>query len=237
MLRTIIKKEILENILSYRFPLFLIICVVLIVSSLYVNYLDYSKRVSDYNEQVRLTSNALAASRMWDVVSGSVPLKGFRAPSALSIFAHGFERSLPEYYEFQSDGFKPGETAIGDESILSIFGRFDFVFTVQMVISLIVLLFASDVISGEKENGTLRSILSNSVPRHSLLLGKLFGGYVAVWMPLVIAVLLGVIVTLAVLILGGLGLALLGFFPTAANIAPRCFAWPNKPNVSCVSPE
>jgi len=32
--------------------------------------------------------------------------------------------------------------------------------------------------------------------------------------------LLGVIVTLLVLILGGLGLALLGFFPTAANVEP-----------------
>jgi mono/diheme cytochrome c family protein len=32
--------------------------------------------------------------------------------------------------------------------------------------------------------------------------------------------LLGVIVTLAVLILGALGFALLGFFPTAANVAP-----------------
>ena len=31
---------------------------------------------------------------------------------------------------------------------------------------------------------------------------------------------LGVIITLAVLILGGLGLAMLGFIPTNANVAP-----------------
>lgn len=35
--------------------------------------------------------------------------------------------------------------------------------------------------------------------------------------------LLGVIVTLLVLILGGLGFAMLGFFPTAANVAPPHF--------------
>ena len=35
--------------------------------------------------------------------------------------------------------------------------------------------------------------------------------------------LLGVIVTLAALILGGLGFILLGFFPTAANVAPSHF--------------
>ena len=32
--------------------------------------------------------------------------------------------------------------------------------------------------------------------------------------------LLGVIVTLLILILGGLGFAMLGFFPTAANVEP-----------------
>jgi mono/diheme cytochrome c family protein len=36
-------------------------------------------------------------------------------------------------------------------------------------------------------------------------------------------ILLGVVITLAVLILGGLGFAMLGFFPTAANVQPPHF--------------
>jgi ABC-type transport system involved in multi-copper enzyme maturation permease subunit len=192
MLRTIIKKELLENIFSYRFPLFFLICAILIVSSLYVHYLDYSKRVSDYNEQIRLSRNELASSRVVDLHFGRIPLKGFLPPSPLSIFATGFETSLPKFYEFQPEGFKPGETSIGDESVLSVFGKFDFIFIVQMVISLIVLLFASDLIAGEKELGTLRGILSNSVPRHTLLMGKLWGGFAAVWLPFVITFLLGI---------------------------------------------
>ena len=193
MLRTIIKKELLENIFSYRFPLFFLICAILIVSSLYVHYLDYSKRVSDYNEQIRLARNELASSRVIDLHFGRVPLKGFLPPSPLSIFATGFETSLPKFYEFQADGFKPGDTSIGDESVLSVFGKFDFIFIVQMVLCLIVLLFASDLIAGEKELGTLRGILSNSVPRHTLLLGKLWGGFAAVWLPFVMTFLLGLI--------------------------------------------
>jgi ABC-type transport system involved in multi-copper enzyme maturation permease subunit len=194
MLSTIVRKEILENILSYRFPLFLIITGILIPISLYVNHLDYSKRVNDRNEQVRLANDALSSSRMWDIHFGTIPLKGFRPPSPLSIFATGFENSLPRFYEFQPDGFKAGETSIADESILSVIGKLDFLFIMQMVVSLIVLLFASDLVAGEKELGTLRGILSNSVPRHSLLMGKLLGGYVAVWLPFVIAFLLGMIV-------------------------------------------
>ncbi len=192
MLRTIIKKELLENIFSYRFPLFFLICAILVVSSLYVHYLDYSKRVSDYNEQIRLAHDELASSRVVDLHFGRIPLKGFLPPSPLSIFATGFETSLPKFYEFQPDGFKPGDTSIGDESVLSVFGKFDFIFIVQMVISLIVLLFASDLIAGEKELGTLRGILANSVPRHTLLMGKLWGGFTAVWLPFVITFLLGI---------------------------------------------
>jgi ABC-type transport system involved in multi-copper enzyme maturation permease subunit len=192
MLNTIIKKEVLENILSYRFPLFFLICAALILSSFYVNYLDYAKRVNDYNEQMRLTGNALTSSRMWDVVSGSVPLKGFRQPSPLSILAHGFEGTLPTYFEFQADGSKQGDTPFNDESILSVHGKFDFVFIIEMVVSLIVLLFASDAIAGEKELGTLRGMLSNSVARHSVLVGKLIGGSIAAWLPLLITFLVGI---------------------------------------------
>jgi ABC-type transport system involved in multi-copper enzyme maturation permease subunit len=194
MHRALIRKEILENILSYRFPLFLVILVLLIPTSLYVNYLEYGRRVSDYHEQLRLADETLRSSRLIDVHFGSVPLKGFLPPAPLSVFAHGFGNSLPRYYEFQPGGAKEGESSVGDESVLSILGRLDFLFIIQMVVSLIVLLFASDLVAGEKELGTLRGMLSNSVARPTILLAKLVGGFIAVWLPFVIAFLLGMII-------------------------------------------
>jgi ABC-2 type transport system permease protein len=190
----LIRKEILENILSYRFPLFLIIVVLLIPTSLYVNYLEHGKRVTDYGEQIRLADEALRSSRLMDIHMGTIPLKGFRPPAPLSVFANGFENSLPRYYEFQPSGPKEGESSVGDQTVLSILGRFDFLFIVQMVVSLIVLLFASDLVAGEKELGTLRGMLSNSVARPTILLAKLIGGFIAVWLPFVVAFLLGMIV-------------------------------------------
>jgi ABC-type transport system involved in multi-copper enzyme maturation permease subunit len=194
VLRTIIKKELLENLLTYRFPLFFVICAALVPTSLYVNSLDYAKRLSEHNEQTRLANDALGASRMWEIHMGTIPIKGFRRPAPLSIFATGFESSLPRYYEFLADGYKAGETSVADESILSVSGRFDFVFIIQMVVSLMVLLLASDLVAGEKELGTLRGVLSNSVPRHIILIGKLLGGFFAVWLPFAIAFLIGCIV-------------------------------------------
>jgi ABC-type transport system involved in multi-copper enzyme maturation permease subunit len=194
MWRTVLRKELLENVLSYRFPLFFLICAILILVSLYVHDADYDKRVRDYSEQVRLADEELAASRMSDLFMGRVSIRGFLPPAPLSVFAAGFETALPQYHEFQPEGPRPGAAASGSESILAAFGQLDFVFIIQMVASLIVLLFASDLIAGEKEMGTLRAILSNSVPRHSILLGKLAGGYLTVWIPFVVSFVLGLIV-------------------------------------------
>ena len=217
MLTTIIKKEILENIVSFRFPLFFLISATLIPLGMYVNNLDYSKRVRDYNEQCRLADESTKKLQIGDVIGGTVSLKGFRPPSNLSVFALGFESALPRYYEFKFDGYKQGETSIGEESILSVLGKLDFAFIIQMVVSLIVLLFASDMISGEKESGTLRGILSNRVPRDSLLLGKITGGYLTMWIVFTIAFLIGL-----------LGL-IIGSFPFFQGDTPTrigfIFAW------------
>ena len=191
MFKTIVRKEILENISSYRFPLFAVICLTLVPLSLYVNHVDYGKRLRDYGEQMRLADEAGSSMTMRDLMAGSVAMKGFRRPALLSVFSQGLESAMPRFYEFTQDGFKPGESSSGDESVLSVQGKVDFVFLVQMVLSLIGLLYASDMISGEKETGTLRAMLSNRLPRDTILSGKIAGGYLALWLPFVFSFLLG----------------------------------------------
>lgn len=194
MLKTIIKKEVLETIFSYRFPLFAVICVLLIPLGMYVNEVNYTKRVRDYSEQVRLADEAASNIGVQDLMGGTAVIRGFRRPAPLSVFTQGFENALPRYYEFGQDSVKPGETASGDESILSVQGKVDFVFLVQMIVSLIALLFASDMVSSEKEAGTLRAMLSNSLPRDTLLGGKIGGGFLALFVPFTVAFLLGLLV-------------------------------------------
>jgi len=193
MWKTIVKKELLENILSYRFPLFTLIAMLLIPLGMYVSQLDYAKRVRDYDEQVRLSAEAASQLSIQEVMSGTVSIKGFRRPAPLSVYTLGFEGTLPRYYEFTQEGAKPGESSSGEESILSVQGKVDFVFLVQMVLSLVALLFASDVVAGEKEAGTLRAMLSNRVPRDAILLGKVAGGYAALWAPFAGAFLVGLL--------------------------------------------
>jgi ABC-type transport system involved in multi-copper enzyme maturation permease subunit len=194
MFKTIVKKELLETIFSYRFPLFAVICLLLVPLGMAVNEAAYAKRVRDYSDQVRLADEAAAAIKIQDIMAGTVAIRGFRRPAPLSVFTQGFESTLPRYYEFTQDGFKPGESASDDETILSVQGKVDFVFLVQMVISLIAMLFASDMISGEKEAGTLRAMLANSLPRDALLAGKIGGGFLALWVPFLLAFLFGAVV-------------------------------------------
>ncbi len=196
MLKNILRKELLENIHSYRFPLFALICVVLIPLGMSVNNAQYAKRLKDYNEQVRLADEAQTGLKIQDLMAGRVTIKGFRPPSQLSVFSQGLENSLPRYYQFGQDGYSQGESSSGDETLASTQGKFDFVFLIQMVISLVGLLFASDMISGEKESGTLRAMLSNSLPRDAILLGKIVGGYLALLAPFLVALVIGVLLLL-----------------------------------------
>ena len=198
MLKTIIRKELLENIFSFRFPLFTVLCVLLIPLAMYVSQINLGKKTRDYHEQTRLADEAAAAITMNDVMAGRVAIKAFRPPARLSVFAQGFESALPRYYEFSQDGFSQGQSASGDESLQSAQGKIDFVFLLQMILSLIGLLFASDMVAGEKEAGTLRAMLSNSLPRDSILFGKILGGFLALWAPFAVAFLIGVIVLLSI---------------------------------------
>lgn len=194
MLSTIIIREIFESIYNYRFLFFLIIGVTLIPIGLYVNEVNYSKRLSDYHEQVRLETKAISSAQVWDLLSGTVPLKGFLEPAPLGVFTQGLEKSLPQFYTFKPGGYEKGAAPSGEGPASSELGLMDFAFMVQLVISLIVLIFGADAVSGEKEMGTLRNVLSNSIPRDTVLFGKLIGGYAAIWFPFALALVAGILV-------------------------------------------
>ncbi len=194
MLSAIIIREIFESIYSYRFLFFMIIGVTLIPIGMHVNRVSYSNRLNDYNDQARMEKKAILSAQSWELMSGSLPIKGFLEPAPLAVFAQGLESSLPQFYTFKPGGYESGRNSPDERSSASEFGILDFAFIVQLVFSLIALIFGADVISGEKEMGTLRSVLSNSVPRETILFGKLIGGFVAIWFPFALALMLGLLV-------------------------------------------
>jgi len=77
--------------------------------------------------------------------------------------------------------------------MMAVFGSFDLMFIVKMVLSLFAILLIYDTICGEKERGTLKLALANSVPRDRLLLGKFIGGYISLCVPLIFPMMISLI--------------------------------------------
>jgi len=115
-------------------------------------------------------------------------------PIPLSIFAKGLEENLCRSYE---PGFVGSiDISSTQKSVNKLFKLFttpDLLYVIKVILSLCAMLFAFDIICGEKEIGTLRQSLSCSLKRPILIIGEWVGGFTSFILPFFIAVLLGTI--------------------------------------------
>ncbi|HUU20730.1 MAG TPA: ABC transporter permease subunit [Sedimentisphaerales bacterium] len=177
MLKSIIRKEILNNLLSYKFSIIIILSTILILVSIFVMYRDYCLALDNY-EILRQESESVAVIR----------------PTPLSIFARGLEENLCRSYGGGSSariGVSSKQQSVND--LFKLFTALDLLYVVKVILSLCAMLFAFDMVSGEKEIGTLRQSMSNNLKRPILILGKWIGGFISFILPFFIAVLLGTI--------------------------------------------
>lgn len=183
------RREILDHLLSLRFYVCLIITMFLMSFSAFVMYRDYQLRMENYNVMVERAHPRAGEAGIMAVVK----------PSALSIFARGLEDSMDRGYTIDSYlGINPHHRQASSDSLFSLFAPPDLLYVVRIVFSLVALLFAYDFVSRERENGTLKLMLSSPLSRSSLLAGKVVGGLAVVIAPFVIfflAVICGVLLT------------------------------------------
>lgn len=189
MYATLVAKEIRESILTHWFYMVSMICIVLIPFGLYFGTVNYRQNLVDYRESIRLYQDK--TNGMAGVES---QVEGFRPPSPLSVFDSGIQNEIPSKVIASPDGVvrmidEPGMR----NPHAGLFGSFDFHFTVSVVLSLLALVFTFNTVTGEKESGTLRLIMSNPVPRWKVLAGKLAGRYILFLIPFTIAILAGMI--------------------------------------------
>jgi ABC-type transport system involved in multi-copper enzyme maturation permease subunit len=197
MIRQIIHKEILENLLSFRFILSLVLLIVLFAVGGFVFVGKYKQQSSDYWER---TNENLAGFR-----GQSQQLYGlafyrqsiWREPKPLSLCAEGFEKSLPDHFRFDVFSSDLPEIKGRGNFTLSHFSSLDWAFIVSMILSFLALVFTYDSISGEKEDGTLRQMLANTIPRHQVLFGKYLGVVLTIGIPLLIGLLVSLIIVVA----------------------------------------
>jgi ABC-type transport system involved in multi-copper enzyme maturation permease subunit len=112
----------------------------------------------------------------------------------LSIFAKGLDENLCRSFEVNAEGIEINTKR--QKSLNNLFKLFtapDLMYVIKVILSLCAMLFAFDMVCGEKETGTLRQSLSNSLKRSILIFGKWLGGFTSFILPFFIAVLLGTI--------------------------------------------
>lgn len=170
----IARKEILDHLLSLKFHGCIIAMAVLLGLSAFVMYRDYQARMETYSsmrERARLRA-------------GESGLMAVVEPRSLSVFAKGLDENLDRGYTVTAyDGIQPHEWQTPVARIFSLFAPPDLLYIVKALLSLIALLFAYDAVSGEKESGTLKMVLSGSLSRGEFAAGKLLGGLAAVLLP------------------------------------------------------
>lgn len=188
MLTHLVFKEFLDSLLNRRFMLLAVFSILLMPMSAWINYEYYDARKDAFDSQYAAFTTADDAESV---------NRAYRAPALMSTLARGNEPYMPIYYAFSSvsagtrtDATIPGNIEAQDFAILSTFGSFDFLFLVQVVFSLLAILLAFDMIAGEKERGTLKAVLANSVPRDRFILSKFIGGYALLWLTFLIGFLL-----------------------------------------------
>lgn len=180
MIGTIARKEIVGNLLSYKFLVVLLLLVLLVATSLFIMHRDYAGRMADY-QVIRPEPGAPIAV---------VP------PNPLSIFAKGLDDAMTRSFEVGVLGVDVRAGQSSGNVIFAFFPTPDFVYVVRIVLSLVALLFGFDLISREREQGTLKLMLSGPVSRAEVLLGKWLGNFVSLAVPFLLVTLLGTAVLL-----------------------------------------
>jgi ABC-type transport system involved in multi-copper enzyme maturation permease subunit len=189
MLKTIIEKEIRDNILSTKFAVTFGICSLLILLSFYVGAKNHKIAQARYEATKVENLRQLNGLTDWLQVNN---FRVFLPPQPLAALVSGISNDIGRNTEVNGRGeLKHEDTIFGDDPIYAVFRFLDLEFIFQIVLSLFAILFAYDSINGEKERGTLRLTFAYQVPRDIYISGKLIGAFLSLTVPLLIPILLG----------------------------------------------
>jgi len=193
MIWKIAKKEFLLNLMTFKFAVGTILCVVLMAVFMPVLVNDYRQRLKGYNENVAANEAELRKVKVYMNITPTV----YRPPNVLSVFSGGIDNHLDSSEKIDiSESFTAGMETSETNTLLSVFPALDVALIFKIVMSILALLMAYDVISGEREQGTLRLILSSTTARYQVLLGKLVAGLITLIVPVTALFIVGLLILL-----------------------------------------
>ena len=218
MLAAIVKRELIDHLLSLRFGLALVLTVgLMVLNALGFVGGSYEFRRDHYLQQVQAEQEIgrrNAQQGLWRLILHSGQHYIYKKPSPLMFCAAGANDALPErllttggyrllpkgikvYYPFQLIYWDIIDIWAPKASQLLKTQAIDWVFIIGGLLSLMALLFTFDAFIGEKERGTLKLVMAQSLPRHTLLLGKFLGAMLTLALVLSLALVVNLLIVLA----------------------------------------
>ena len=191
MIWKIAKKEFLLNLMTFKFAVGTLLCVVLTAAFVLVLVNDYQERLNRHSGNIAANEAELKKVMVYKNITPTV----YRPPTVLSVFSEGSYQQLGHSAKIELDSLPEITSALAEANpFLSVFPVLDVTLILKVVISILALLVAYDVISGERERGTLRLILSGTVARYEVLLGKLLAGLMTLIVPITITFIVGLLI-------------------------------------------
>ncbi len=173
MILSIALKELYNNLVSSRFVIGFLLCLVLIPFTMVVSINDYRIQQKAYEiEKKQADENNVV--KVYSALRPEI----VKPPEPLSIFSRGISYNVGNKVKILF-GTKPmlteGRNSVRDNPLLNAYFSLDFVTVTAIILSLLALLFTYDSCTREREQGTLKLILASSLNRWKLLLGKILG--------------------------------------------------------------
>jgi ABC-type transport system involved in multi-copper enzyme maturation permease subunit len=195
MIGHIVRKELLVNLQSMRFLIGLVVSALMMGIVGYVLVEDYVARKQKYIADVAEHREALTQVKVYSTVAVVVDIP----PSPLSVFSRASQDvptsvTVSPYHvpSMIDEGGGSGSIALTGTSsqptnpLLRMFNSIDLGFVISTILSLFAVLLVFDSFSGEREQGTLKLLLSSSAGRGHLLIGKFLGALVTLAIPLTV---------------------------------------------------
>lgn len=192
MLSSLISRELLNNLMTFRFAAAIFIILLLVVANTIVLIEDYEGRLDSYYDSVNMHKRQLQENKTYS--AGDVYID--RPPNPLSIFNVGFDKQLgnevrvahvfvPSLWDAKNHG--------SSNPLMDMFASMDIAFIFEVILSLLALIFAYDAFAGEYETGTLRLVLTHPVRRGIILVAKYISAMICLIVPLILSLLLSLI--------------------------------------------
>ena len=194
MLLTLIRREILDNLMTFRFAAAVFITLLLVVANTIILLKDYEQRLTAYNTATKESHQRLREEKTYSRYAGELVVH--RPPNPLSIFNLGLDKQVGNKINVYH-GFVPtiwdAEKHRTNNPFLNLFTSIDIALVFQGILSLLALIFAYDTLAGERERGTLRLVLTHPIRRGDILFAKYISAMLCLLVPLLISLLLSII--------------------------------------------